>query len=136
MSGFAARTGRLVQQFDAYEALPGLRVNGRLTLGENIADLGGLATAYDAMHLATAGTPDPKTNGLTRDQRFFISYATAWRSQMTPDSLKVRVASDPHSPPQFRAIGPPSNLPAFAAAFSCKPGTPMARHQADRVAIW
>jgi putative endopeptidase len=135
-AGFAARTEKLVRQFDAYEALPGLKVNGKLTLGENIADLGGLATAYDAMVLATAGKPDPKPGGLTRDQRFFLSYATAWRSQMTADALKVMVAANPHSPPQFRAIGAPSNLPAFSAAFSCKPGVPMARSGEERVVIW
>ena len=134
--GFTARTDKLVEQFDAYEALPGLKVNGKLTLGENIADLGGLATAYDAMKAATAGTPDPMIDGLTRDQRFFLSYGTAWRSQMTPDSLKVMVASNPHAPPQFRATGGPSNLPAFAAAFSCPPGAPMARPAEQQVNIW
>jgi putative endopeptidase len=134
--GFSSRTDKLVRQYDAYEALPGLKVNGKLTLGENIADLGGLATAYDAMKAATAGTPDPMIDGLTRDQRFFLSYGTAWRSQMTPDTLKVLVASNPHSPPQFRAIGAPSNLPAFAAAFSCQPGAPMSRGADQRVTIW
>jgi len=134
--GFAARTDKLVRQFDAYEALPGLHVNGKLTLGENIADLGGLATAYDAMKLATAGTPDPMTDGFSRDQRFFLSFGTAWRAQMTPDTLKVLVASNPHSPPQFRAIGAPSNLPAFATAFSCQPGTKMARAGDQQVVIW
>ena len=134
--GFAARTAKLVAQFDAYEALPGLKVNGKLTLGENIADLGGLATALDAMHTATAGTTDPMTDGMTRDQRFFVSFATAWRSQMTPDTLKVLVASNPHAPPQFRCAGAPSNLPAFAAAFSCTPGQPLARTEAERVVIW
>jgi putative endopeptidase len=134
--GFAARTAKLVKQFDAYEALPGLHVNGNLTLGENIADLGGLATAYDAMHLATAGTPDPNVEGSTRDQRFFQSFGTAWRSQMTPDTLKVLVASNPHSPAKFRAIGAPSNLPAFAAAFNCKAGAPMARSGDGQVVIW
>jgi len=134
--GFADRTGKLVKQFDEYEALPGLKVNGKLTLGENIADLGGLATTYDAMKAATAGTPDPMTDGMTRDQRFFISYGTAWRSQMTDDILKVLVASNPHAPPQFRAVGAPSNLPAFAAAFSCQPGQEMARTGEDQVVIW
>jgi putative endopeptidase len=134
--GFAARTGKLVRQFDAYEALPGLKVNGKLTLGENIADLGGLATAYDAMVAATAGTPDPRIDGLTRDQRFFLSYGTAWRSQLTTEAMKVQVAADPHAPARFRAIGAPSNLPAFSAAFSCEPGEPMARAGEDRVVIW
>jgi putative endopeptidase len=134
--GFASRTAKLVQQFEAYEALPGLKVNGKLTLGENIADLGGLATAYDAMQTATSGTADPMTDGMSRDQRFFLSFATAWRSQMTPDTLKVLVASNPHSPPQFRCVGAPSNLPAFAAAFSCTSGQPLARSEAERVVIW
>jgi putative endopeptidase len=134
--GFAARTDKLVQQFDAYEALPGLHVNGKLTLGENIADLGGLATAYDAMQAATAGLADPMTDGYSRDQRFFLSFGTVWREQMRPDLLKLIVASNPHAPGQFRAIAPPSNLPAFAEAFSCKPGQPMARSGAERVEIW
>jgi putative endopeptidase len=134
--GFASRTDKLVQQFNSYQAAPDLKVNGKLTLGENIADLGGLNTAYDAMKAATAGKPDPMTDGLTRDQRFFISYATAWRSQMTPDALKVMVASNPHAPAPFRAIGPPANMPAFAAAFSCQPGAPMARGGGQQVTIW
>ena len=88
------------------------------------------------MRTATAGVPDPMTDGMSRDQRFFVSFATAWRSQMTPDTLKVLVASNPHSPPQFRCAGAPSNLPAFAAAFSCTPGQPLARSEAERVVIW
>ena len=134
--GFASRTDKLVRQFDTYEALPGLHVNGKLTLGENIADLGGLATAYDAMKAATAGSADPMTDGMSRDQRLFLSFATAWRSQMTDDTLKVLVASNPHAPPQFRCIGAPSNLQVFADAFSCTPGQPMVRSGDDRVVIW
>jgi putative endopeptidase len=76
------------------------------------------------------------TDGMTRDQRFFLSFGTAWRGKMTPDLLKVLVASNPHSPPQFRAIGAPANLPAFAHAFSCKPGEPMVRTGAQQVVIW
>jgi putative endopeptidase len=134
--GFASRTDKLVNQFDAYEAMPGLHVNGKHTLGENIADLGGLATAYDAMNLATAGTPDPKTDGLSRDQRFFLNFGTSWRSQMTPDVTKLIVASNEHAPPQFRAIGAPANLPAFAAAFQCKAGDAMMRGGDQQVVIW
>ncbi|KWS03819.1 Metallopeptidase [Lysobacter capsici AZ78] len=134
--GFAERSAKLVQQFDGYQAAPGLKVNGKLTLGENIADLGGIATAYDAMRLAVGDTPDPKTDGLSRDQRFFYSFATSWRDRYTPDMLKVLVNSDPHAPSDFRAIGAPSNLPAFAAAFSCKPGQPMVRGAAEQVVIW
>jgi putative endopeptidase len=134
--GFAARTDKLVDQFNGYEALPGMKVNGKLTLGENIADLGGLNTAYDAMKAATAGTPDPMTDGLSRDQRFFINWETVWRDKMAPDYMKVLVNTNPHAPGEFRAIGAPSNMPAFAAAFQCKPGDAMVRPDDKRVVIW
>ncbi len=132
---FAQRTTRLVKQFDAYTVL-GEHVNGRLTLGENIADLGGLATAYDAMKAATAGRPDPMTHGLTNDQRFFLSWATVWRRNLKDDEVRRRLSTDTHAPMQFRAIGAPSNMPAFAAAFNCKPGDKMVIADADRVDIW
>ncbi len=134
--GFLGRTDRLVAQFNAYEAAPGLHVNGKLTLGENIADLGGLATAYDAMKRATGDSEDPMTEGLSRDQRFFANWATVWRRNFTDEELKVRIATDPHAPANFRAIGAPSNLPAFAAAFECKPGDAMVREGDTRVVIW
>jgi putative endopeptidase len=134
--GFTSRTDKLVNQFSTYEAAPGLKVNGKLTLGENIADLGGLATAYDAMKVATAGTPDPMTDGLSRDQRFFLNWGTVWRGKMTPDYLKVIVNTNPHAPEQFRAIGAPSNLPAFATAFQCKAGDAMVRGTDKQVVIW
>jgi putative endopeptidase len=134
--GFSGRTDKLVQQFNAYEAMPGKHVNGKLTLGENIADLGGLATAYDAMKRATEGKEDPKTDGLTRDQRFFLNWATVWRRNFKPQELEVRLTTDPHAPANFRAIGAPSNMPAFAAAFSCKPGQPMVREGDKQVVIW
>ncbi|MFC5576396.1 M13 family metallopeptidase [Lysobacter niabensis] len=133
---FTGRTDKLVQQFNGYEAAPGMKVKGDLTLGENIADLGGLATAYDAMKKATEGKPDPKTDGLTRDQRFFLNWGTVWRRNFTPDELKLRVNTDEHAPANFRAVGAPSNLPAFAAAFSCKPGQPMVREGDQQVVIW
>ncbi len=133
---FKARTDQLVRQYDAVEAAPGLKVNGRLTLGENIADLGGLAVAFDAMKRAAAGAPDPKTGGLTREQRLFLGWATVWRAQMTPELLKVRLVSDPHSPPRVRANATPRNIPAFAAAFGCKAGDPMAHGGEDLVVIW
>ncbi len=134
--GFKALTGKLVAQFDGYRTSDGQKINGNHTLGENIADLGGLATAYDAMKKATEGTPDPKTDGLTRDQRFFLNWATVWRRNFTPEELKNRIATDEHAPAQFRAIGAPSNLPAFAAAFSCKPGEAMVRTGDQQVVIW
>ena len=134
--GFSERTGKLVQQFNAYKTDAGDAINGNLTLGENIADLGGLATAYDAMKAATANTPDGAADGITRDQRFFLNWATVWRRNFTPEELLVRLKTDSHAPANFRAIGAPSNLPAFAAAFGCKAGDPMVRGEADRVVIW
>jgi putative endopeptidase len=134
--GFAALTQKLVAQFDGYEAMPGKFVNGNLTLGENIADLGGLAVAYDAMKRATAGTADPMIDGKNRDQRFFLNWGTVWRRNFTPEELNVRLVTDPHAPANFRAIGGPSNLPAFAAAFQCKSGDPMVRDGEKRIVIW
>ncbi|KAF1687811.1 peptidase [Pseudoxanthomonas broegbernensis] len=134
--GFSGRTGKLVAQFDGYATADGQKINGRHTLGENIADLGGLATAYDAMKAAAGDTPDPMTDGLTRDQRFFLNWATVWRRNFTPEELKNRIATDEHAPAQFRAIGAPSNLPAFAAAFKCEPGKPMVRQGDAQVVIW
>ena len=133
---FEALTGKLVQQFNAYEGLPGMKVNGRLTLGENIADLGGLAVAYDALQKASAGKEDTKIDGLTRDQRFFYGWAAAWRSNTRPEAAKVRLVSDPHSPAQVRANGAPANLPPFAAAFGCKDTDPMVKAGDKRVVIW
>ena len=133
--GFAGLTGKLVNQFNEYK-VGDQAVNGSLTLGENIADLGGLATAYDALQKATAGKEDPKVEGFTRDQRFFFNWATVWRTKYTPENAKVRLATDPHAPAQFRAMGAPSNLPTFAAAFQCKAGSPMVRAGDKQVVIW
>ena len=133
---FRELTARLVEQFNAYEAAPGKFVNGNLTLGENIADLGGLAVALDALRHATEGQPDPMIDGLAREQRFFINWATVWRRNFTPQELQVRLATDPHAPANFRAMGAPSNMPAFAEAFDCKTGSPMARPDSERVTIW
>nr|WP_255682286.1 M13-type metalloendopeptidase [Luteimonas sp. BDR2-5] len=135
-AGFKARTGKLVQQFDDYQLPDGRHLNGNHTLGENIADLGGLATAYDAMRKAAGDTPDPMTDGLSRDQRFFLSWATVWRRNFTPEELTKRLATDEHALAEFRAIGAPSNLPAFAAAFQCKDGDPMVRSGERQVVIW
>ncbi|WP_211263669.1 M13 family metallopeptidase [Stenotrophomonas terrae] len=133
--GFAALTGKLVNQFNEYK-VGDQKVNGSLTLGENIADLGGLATAYDALQKASAGKEDAKVDGFTRDQRFFFNWATVWRTKYTAENAKVRLATDPHAPAQFRAIGAPSNLPTFAAAFQCKAGAPMVRTGDKQVVIW
>lgn len=136
-AGFKARTGGLVAQFDAYEVLPDLFVNGNLTLGENIADLGGLAVSYDAMMQARGEDfTDPMIDGYTQEQRLFLSWATVWRMVFTDEALRLRVATDTHAPSTFRANGAPSNLPDYAAAWSCEAGDPMVRPESDRVVIW
>jgi putative endopeptidase len=133
---FSALTSKLVQQYSSYEALPGLKVNGNLTLGENIADLGGLSVAYDALQRAADDKVDPKIDGLTRDQRFFLGFAAVWRGQIRPEMLKVQLASDPHAPAEQRTNGTPTNVPAFAAAFGCKDSDPMVNSGNKLVAIW
>ena len=135
---FKALTGKLVAQYNGYAAAPGLteKVNGNLTLGENIADLGGLNIAYDAFQKAVAGKPDPKTDGMTRDQRFFLGFGSAWREKYTPELTKLIVASDPHAPDAARANGTPANMDAFAKAFGCKEGDPMVNSGDKKVVIW
>jgi len=136
---FDARTARLVAQFDAYAPIadqPGQHVNGKLTLGENIGDLGGLAFAYDALQAADGSKPDPKIDGLTRDQRFFLSWARVWRGNIRDKAQLVLLNTDPHAPAKFRAIGAPSNMPAFAKAFGCKAGDAMVRPADRQVKIW
>jgi putative endopeptidase len=137
--GFEARTAKLVRQFDEYVSIDGIHVNGTLTLGENIADLGGLTVSWDAYRkaLADAGkAPDETVDGFTEDQRFFFNWATVWRRNYKPEDLRVRLRVDPHAPANFRAIGGPSNLAPFAGAFGCAQGDPMVRPAAERVIIW
>jgi putative endopeptidase len=133
---FKELTRQLVKQYDRYEAAPGLKVNGNLTLGENIADIGGLSVAYDAMQRAVAGKPDPMVDGLGRDQRFFLGWATAFRTQYTPELLKVLVASDPHAPDLVRASAAPKNVPAFMSAFDCEVGNTEPLGGEQPVVIW
>lgn len=134
---FDARNQRLIDQFDNYEPLPNVKVNGRFTLGENIGDLGGLNVAYDGLHkhFEKAGMPE-KIDGFTADQRFFLSWATIWRTKMRNEELINRIKTDPHSPGMYRAIGPVSNMPAFYNAFGVKEGDPMYRADSVRVKIW
>ena len=134
---FEAAATKLADQYSGYEALPGLFVNGRLGLGENIADLGGVTVAYDAMQRAQGdGVADPMIDGYTQDQRFFLNWATVWRVAFTDAQLRQQITVGPHSPGMFRAIGAPSNLEAFATAFECKPGDRMVRDGENRVRIW
>jgi putative endopeptidase len=136
MEKFKARTGKLVAQFDDYVAIDNLHVKGQLTLGENIADLGGINVSYDAMQHALIKHPVGKIDGYTENQRFFLNFATIWRRNFRPEELKVRLNTDPHAPAGFRADGAPSNMPAFAKAFQCKAGDGMVRSEDKKVVIW
>jgi len=135
-SQFEARTAKLVEQYDGYVAVDTLHVNGKLTLGENIADLGGVIISYAALQKALEGKPKEKIDGFTPEQRFFLSWAQAWRANMRPEALKVQVNTDPHSPSRFRANGPLSDLIEFREAFGCQDGDPMVRNGDQRVVIW
>ncbi|MDR3685493.1 MAG: M13 family metallopeptidase [Coriobacteriia bacterium] len=132
---FDRRAQVLVEQFDAYVAVDDLHVNGRLTLGENIADLGGLTIALAALRKVLP-TDAPLIDGLTSEQRFFLSWATVWHTNFTDEYARLLVNVDPHSPARVRVNGPLANLPAFAAAFQIPDGTPMVRAAELRAHIW
>ena len=131
---FEERTAVLVEQFNGYEARRGLTVNGELTLGENIADLGGLTIAYHALQEALADNGRRDVGGWTPEQRFFLAFARTWRSVETDEYMRLRVQTDPHSPPEFRCNGTLINMPEFAAAFALDETAPLVRH--DRAKIW
>jgi putative endopeptidase len=133
---FTGRVSKLVKQFSAFEALPGLKVNGANTIGENIGDLGGLNMAYHAYRLSLRGQPAPVIDGLTGDQRFFLSWAQVWRAKFREGSLRELVMSDVHSPPYFRVNGPLPNIDAWYAAFDVQPGDKLYIKPEDRVSIW
>lgn len=133
---FDQRAQAVVEQFNGYVAVDDLHVNGALTLGENIADLGGLNIAYQALQIALQGRPRPPIGGLTPEQRFFLSWAQAWRENARPEAIRVQVNTNPHAPARFRAIGPPSNMPEFARAFGLDGGSPMVRAGGQQVRIW
>lgn len=133
---FKGRVTRLVNQFSAFEALPGLHVNGANTIGENIGDLGGLNMAYHAYHLSLKGKPAPVIDGLTGDQRFFLSWAQVWRTKIRDGQLREYVMSDVHSPPYFRVNGPLPNINEWYDAFNVHPGDKLYIKPEDRVSIW
>lgn len=133
---FKGRVTRLVDQFSAFEALPGLKVNGANTIGENIGDLGGLNMAYHAYQLSLKGQPAPVIDGLTGDQRFFLSWAQVWRAKYRDGALRELVMSDVHSPSYFRVNGPLPNIDAWYKAFNVQPGDKLYIKPDDRVSIW
>ena len=132
---FTALTDKLVKQYDAYEPLPGQRIQGALTLGENMADLAGLAVAYDAYHRSLGGKPAPVIDGMTGDQRFYLGYAQVWRSKFREPALRSQLLSDPHSPGQFRTAEV-RNVDAWYAAFGAQPGDALYLAPAERVRVW
>ncbi len=123
LKAFQARGDAIAAQYDQYEPLPGLHINGRLTLGENIADIAGLAIAFKAYHIALGGKPAPVLDGLTGDQRFYIAYAQSWRERHRDAAIRSQVLSNPHSPSEFRVNGVVRNMDGWYAAFSVKRAT-------------
>ena len=133
---YKARSDRVVDQFNGYAEVDTMHVNGKLTLGENLADLGGLAVAYRALQLSLVGKPRTLIDGYTPEQRFFLSWARIWRTMHRPEESRRRLATDSHSPPRWRVNGPLSNLPEFAQAFGCQAGDPMVRAKELQTRIW
>ena len=133
---FKARTNTLVEQYSGYQVFDDLHVNGELTLGENIGDLSGVTIAYKAYKASLKGKEAPVIDGLTGDQRFFMGYAQIWRSKIVEKSMRNRVATDPHSPGEFRALGSLSNMNEFYEAFDVKKGDAMYIAPEKRVKIW
>jgi predicted metalloendopeptidase len=132
---FTAAADALARQYDSYEALPGLHVNGKLTLSENIADVAGLTAAYDAYKASLNGKPAPVINGLTGDQRFFIAFDQAWATKMREETLRQRIATDGHAPGNFRALTV-RNIDAWYPAFKVQPGQKLYLAPDKRVKIW
>ncbi len=133
---FSKRTKALVDQYSAYQVFDNLNINGELTLGENIGDLSGVTIAYKAYKASLNGKEAPIIDGLTGDQRFFMGFAQIWRSKIVEKSMRNRVATDPHSPGEFRALGSLSNMDEFYEAFNVKEGDAMYIAPEKRVSIW
>ena len=133
---FKVRADKVVAQYNAFTVLDTLHVNGRLTLGENLADLGGLNIAYEAFKKTKEGKSNTKIDGFTPDQRFFLSWAQVWRSAQRPEAAAQRILTDPHSPEQYRCNAPITNIDAWYAAFDIKPGDKNYKAPADRIHVW
>lgn len=136
MAKFRAKTKALGEQFDKYAVLDTLHVNGKLTMGENIGDLGGLNAAYEAFKMTKQGQSNEKIDGFTPDQRFFLSWAQVWRGNILPETAAQLIVTDPHSPGEFRTIGAPVNMDAWYNAFEVKPGDKLYKKPEDRIKIW
>ena len=135
-TNFNERADKVAAQFDAFTVNDSLHVNGKLTLGENLADLGGLNIAYQAFKNTEEGKSDKKIDGLTPDQRFFLSWAQVWRANITPEYAAQLVVVDPHSPGMYRCNGPVSNIDAWYKAFDVQPGDAMYKPEDARIKVW
>jgi putative endopeptidase len=135
-AAFEQRVTALGAQYDAYEGLPGLHVNGKLTMGENIGDLSGLTIALKAYQISLGGKPAPVLDGYTGIQRLFLSFGQIWRSKYRDGAMRQQVLANPHSPPQFRAIGPTRNIDEWYTAFDVKPGDKEYLPPDKRVHLW
>lgn len=136
-AAYRARADRVARLYSGYEPAPGQRIAGRQTLGENISDFSGVQIAYDALQIALqrgGAQAGAAIDGFTPQQRYFLSYATIWRSKLRSEALVNQLRTGNHSPGPYRVLGPLSNMPAFAAAFQCKPGAPMAA--GDPITVW
>jgi len=137
---FTKRAAIVARQYDAFSPLDSVHVNGKLTMGENLADFAGLTIVYGALEKQLqqryGAGPRPNFDGFTPEQRFFLSWAQLRRSNIRPEALRQQILTDPHSPDQYRTIGPIMNMPQFQAAFGCKEGSKMTRIAADRAVIW
>jgi putative endopeptidase len=134
---YNARAALMEKQYNDYIAVDTLHINGKLTMGENIADLGGLKIAYLAFQKSLEGKPHPAPiDGFTAEQRFFLAFAQGWRRKTRPEAMRLMIATDPHSPPRYRVLGPLSNMPEFLSAFGCEGDNTLARPAALRVNIW
>jgi putative endopeptidase len=136
VEAFKKRTDALAEQYSLFEPQPGLHVNGRLTLGENIGDVGGLAVSYKAYELSRSGQRAPEIGGFSGDQRFFLGWAQVWRTLSRDQALRNQVLTDPHSPAKYRANGVVRNLDAWYTAFNVKPGDELYLAPEQRVHIW
>lgn len=133
---FNAKTKLLGEQFDGYSVLDTIAVNGKLTMGENIGDLGGLNAAYEAFKMTKQGQSEEKIDGFTPDQRFFLSWAQVWRGNILPETAAQLIKTDTHSPGEFRTIGAPVNMDAWYKAFDVKPGDKLYKNPENRIKLW
>ncbi|OJW14951.1 M13 family metallopeptidase [Mucilaginibacter sp. 44-25] len=133
---FKVRATQVETQYNAFTVLDTMHVNGKLTLGENLADLGGLNIAYEAFKKTKQGKSNSKIDGFTPDQRFFLSWAQVWRGSQRPEAAAQRILTDPHSPEQFRTNAPITNMDAWYTAFDVKPGNKMYKKPEDRIKVW